>query len=246
MKRMKIALMALMAVFMGTTFTSCLDSDNGPAAYPLSGLVDTGYLGSGVVITASNGVNFTVTNPEAMEFSFTGSTDTFYPRIASIAYNQVEGEDYTEGKTSYKVYYAGYYDYFFGGYPMKWDGDAESLTPINSLVYGGDAFGHILVAFTYYHKDLSFEDFSLFPYKWENNKLYLKLVHNKEVDTTSNKTSGMYLCFQSPPKASLQDQFPDIVFSGEDQDTVEVMIEADGEKDTKLSLESSFKAKFSN
>lgn len=244
MKRMKIALMAVVAIVMGTTFTSCLDSDNGPSTYPATGIVSD-YLGK-AVMTLADGVQLVISNPEQMKFSFTGSETSFYPVVATIAYQEIEGQDYTEGKTSYNVSFAGYYNdysYFFGGNSMVSEEDTESLTPLSSLVSAGEMSGYICVIFGYYHKDLSFADFSMYPYKWENNKLYFKLVHNKTVDTSSNKTSGMNMCFRLPGKSQLQSEFPDIVFSGEDQNTVDAMIVADGPNDKELSLESSFKIK---
>lgn len=244
MKRMKIALMAVVAIVMGTTFTSCLDSDNGPSNYPATGII--GEYAGRVSMTLGDGVQLVISNPEQMKFSFTGSENSFYPVVATIAYQEIEGQDYTEGKTSYNVAFAGYYNdysYFFGGNYMVSEERAESLTPLSSLVSGGEMSGYICVIFGYYHKDLTFNDFSMYPYKWDNNKLYFKLVHNKAVDTSSTKTSGMNMCFRLPGKADLRSEFPDIVFSGEDQDTVDVMIVADGADDKELSLESSFKVK---
>lgn len=246
MKQVKITLVAILAILMGTTFTSCLNSDDGPRTYPVSGVVSEYMLG--VRLTAGDGVTYNVSNSEQMKFSFPGSEVSFYPRIATFAYQQIEGEDYTEGKTSYEIYFAGYYNnysYFFGGDYMA-PGAVESLTPLSALASAGEMYGYICVIFGYYHKDFAFEDFSMYPYKWENNTLYFKLVHNKEVDTSANQALGMNLCFRLPERSDLQSEFPDIVFSGEDQDTVDVMIVADGANNTELSLESSFKAKIRN
>lgn len=246
MKQMKIVLMAIIAIVMGTTFTSCLDSDDSPQVYIASGVVSDMY---GTVMINSGDVRFVVNNSDDMTFSFSDSKETFYPTVATIGYNQIEGKDYTEGKSSYDVYFVGYYNAYFGGNPMSLN-ESESLTPIYGIIANsnggnsvGAAFNYLLVEFTYHHgKEFEFSDFNMYPYKWENNKLYVKFVHSAEVDHSStDNVSSLALCFQFPSKAVLENKFPEIAFTGEDSNEITVVLTADGPNDREIET-SSFKA----
>jgi len=230
MKRMKIALMAMFAIFMGTTFTSCLDSDDSPATFQEIGNIEEFY----GTLSSDYGYSFTIQNFTDMKL-----TDGSYPKRAIIYYNEVEGEDYKTEKTSYKAYFAGYRQLLYTGAITYTE--PESETPIYSL---GEAFGsgnYLNIGFTITYDKESTDpvtDIVLYPYEVKSGVLYCKIVQIESVGT-STTTSGLYMSFLMPYKTQLQSQpqFEGLTFSGDDNNIIELVVVAENSTGNEISLE---------
>jgi hypothetical protein len=217
MKQMKIAVIAMLAVLMGTTFTSCLNSDNGTAEY--TDIVTIDYLGH---VISDYGYRLEVQNPSAMQ-----STDKTYPDRAMIAYNRVDGEDYSEGKSSYKVYFTGYYAVMYIGETST--EEVESVTKINALGADSWASGNYLNIGVNISYDKSIEpgsDLKLYPYEVKNGVLHCKLVHTVKVEGTN--TSSLYMSFPLPSKTNLSSQFEGLNFTGDGKNIIDIVVVAEG------------------
>jgi hypothetical protein len=226
MKQMKIAVIAMLAVLMGTTFTSCLNSDNGPAEY--TDIVTIDYLGR---VRSDYGYILDVQNPSAMQL-----TDKSYPDRAMIVYNRIDGEDYSEGKSNYKVYFTGYYAVMYLGEVAT--NEVESATKINALGFDNWASGNYLnisLIINYDENTKPESDLKLYPYEVRNGVLYCKLVHTAKVEGT--KTSSLYMSFFLPSKTYLQSpQFEGLNFTGDDKNIIDIVVLAEGTDGEELKL----------
>lgn len=242
MKRMKITLIAVMAIIMGITFTSCLNSDNSPGTSFATGMV---YSGISTYFVTDNGIRLNFNNPSDLELVNSDKT-TYYPKRAVIMYKEIEGEDYSPGKTNYNVSFAGYYIVFFVHDHMSSKDDVESLTPIYSIQESFEGSNYLNIAFQYYYNsDTRENDFSMYPYKWENNKLYFRLVHTKKVENGNLSTYNVYMSYNLPTKEELKTQFNDIQFTGTTNDTISIVVTAEGLSQQELSARE-FKGKIRN
>lgn len=224
MKRMKMALIAVMAIVMGTTFTSCLNSDSSPATAS-----DIGNINSlGGYVTSDNGYRLDIQNFTDMKL-----TDGSYPTRAIFYYQQIEGEDYTTEKNSYKVHFTGYYTILpIGEMPMT---EVEKKTLINALgteTWASGYYINVVFNINYDDKTDPKKDFVLCVDKKKTEEknsgvLYCKLVHKTPVDTGA-KTSNLYMSFRLPEKSDLLDELPDLTLSGDNKNIIEIIITAEG------------------
>lgn len=229
MKQMKIALVAMLAIFMGTTFTSCLDSDNSPNTYTDIVNFDSSFEFTGKV-SSDAGHTLEIQNPSNMK-----GTDGYYPERAMIGWQEVEGADYTAGQKSYKAYFTQYYVIYEKG--QTWMSDVSSVTPINKIesnVIGiGASGGYMNIAFniTYEEDNITPKSDLIFhPYEVKNGVLYCKIVQTKAVDTSKAKTGSLYMSFPLPSRSQLQSSslLDKLELTGEDKNIYKLVITADG------------------
>jgi len=232
MKRMKIALVAMLAIFMGTTFTSCLDSDDSPNTYTDIVYIDSSFEFTGQA-SSDAGYTLEIQNPSSMK-----ATDGTFPKRAMIGWQEIEGADYTAGQKSYKAYFSQYYIIYDIGQTSMSEG--TSVTPINKIesnVIGIGVSGNYMnIAFniTYDENTKPEYDFTFYPYDVKSGVLYCKIVHTKTVDTEKAKTGSLYMSFPLPYKSVLESQFEGIEFTGEDKKTIKIVVTADGPNETLL------------
>ncbi len=225
MKQIKFALIAAFAILIGSTFTSCLGSDDGENEYSDNVTIYPIY----EAVISDAGLRYEVQNFTAMQY-----TDGTYPSRASIVYKHIDGEDYTSGKASYKVSFVGYRAIFYVGSMLY--NDTPSLTPINSLseAWGGGNYLNIAFNMTYNNSTAPDTDFTLYPYKVENGVLYCKLIHTVAVNSTT--TGLVYMSFYLPTKSNLQAEFSDLTFTGDNSNIIEVVVTAEGTDGQEISL----------
>lgn len=240
MKRMKIMMIAMMAIVMGVSFTSCLDSDSGPEAFPeMVNIVD--FMGIPTV-TSDAGYQLDVQNISNMK-----ANDGSYPKRAMVWFEKVEGEIYDSGKSSYKVVFRSY-SYVLNIGNVSYDQEIESVTPINSFIYydgqqqtqivfGSGKYLNFCMNVTI-DDDTNFEnDFVLNPSKVENGVLYCNVLHTKEVSDKDNESGYLYMSYILPSKGVLQERFPDLTFTGEDNNIIEVVLVAEGKNEQEIKTE---------
>ena len=178
MKQMKLALMALVAVFMGMTFTSCLDSDNDPTEYAY--VTINNYLGYVTSMTTDNGLTLIPQNPQAMTEATGG-----IPFRAHVSYELAEGEKYQNNVTEYKVYFKQYIETFFDA--SMSEEPVNSLSPIMGLGrIWCSVSGYLNIESAFYtDKNISDRDFGLFVKEVKDNTIHFKMVLNKEIEKSS-------------------------------------------------------------
>lgn len=237
---MKIALMAVLAVVMGTTFTSCLDSDNGPDTFPeVVNIVD--FMGIPTV-TSDAGYELDVQNISKMKLN-----DGTYPSRAMVSFERVEGEIYDSGKSSYKAIFDGYYYLLNVGQVIN-EVEVESLSPINSfiisgqqqqqqVVYGSGKYLNFYVEFTADDNTKLESDIILQYAKVEDGVLYCNVIHKEEVGEKDKKNVYAYMSYLLPLKSELKQKFPDLTFTGEDNNIIEIVLVAEGKNEQELKTE---------
>ena len=104
MKHMKIALAAMLAVVMGTTFTSCLNSDRDDVNYAY------------VTINTSMGIITSLTTDDGYELVPQNASQMIYngsiPKRAYIAFKLLEGEKLSSNSSA-RVSFVDYYDILY-------------------------------------------------------------------------------------------------------------------------------------
>ena len=222
MKRIKIMMMIAVAIFMGTTFTSCLNGDNERVEYDWVVIEEAGMYG--LYVTTDAGVSLNIANSSAMELSLGG--DRFYPKRAAIYYTLADGEEKTKGKTELNVVFKTYALIPNVGEfaPMK----VESKTPFHRLVEIGCGSNYVDVILEhYYSNDTKVDHFSMFADRAEGSTLYLKVVDTQELESLHEFGESMF-SFPMPSKQMLQLQFPELTMLGSTGDSINVKIIAEG------------------
>ena len=235
MKRMKIALVAMFAIFMGTTFTSCLDSDDSPNSYMEIVTIDDYTIEFTKKVKSDAGYTLEIQNPTSMQL-----TDKSYPRRALIGWQEIEGADYTPGQSNYNAYFSGYYIIYSIGNTTMFD--VTSVTPINRIEANATGIGvsgnylNLIFNITYDDNTDPEDDFELYFKEVKNGMLYCKLVHTEAVETSKAKTGSHSMSFPLPSKGQLQSysQFADLEFTGDDKKTIKLVVTADGPNDTEI------------
>lgn len=220
MKQMKVLMVAMMAI-LGITFTSCLDSDSTPAQYAAIGEIN--HLTQSM--RTDDGVTLYLQNFSALKYN------DEYPKRALVYYQYIDGKDYTAGKTSYEVYFTGYYSVFNeGDFSMV---EVESKTPIYAFggeypyIFNSGNYLNFEVAITYDENTNPEEDLMLYPYDVKNGVLYCKLVHKAELSGTT-KNALVYMSFLLPEKSKITSEFDGLTFTGDDNNVIEVVVTAEG------------------
>ncbi|NDV66754.1 NigD-like C-terminal domain-containing protein [Bacteroides sp. 224] len=225
MKQIKFLVLAF-TILLGTTFTSCLDSDDSPATYYAFATVNNNMLGY-ITLTTDDGLTLTPANPTDMKYS-----NGDYPDRVYIAYNLVEGQEMQQGITKYDIKFLGYMNEVAA--PDYSSEPVESKTYIYQLAEEGWAannYLNIAVSIKYGEDTNTKTDFALYPDKVEDNVLYFRLVHKEEV-AKANGTYSYYMSFFLPTKSSLQSKFEELEFSGDNNDEIQVVITAEEGEDT--------------
>ncbi|NDV83519.1 hypothetical protein [Bacteroides sp. 51] len=240
MKQMKIALMALVAVFMGTTFTSCLDSDSDNTLQAFVTINSGGglYVSS---LKTEDGLTFIPQNPQQMVKS-----DGSIPERAFISYELFEGESFKEGVTEYKIVFKSY-DMEFQELSASYE-PKESVTPLLGI-YDYPlwaANGYLNVCFAhYYDKDVSTSDFSLFIDRVENNIVYFKIACTTNIEkgnTYTNQAISYYL----PTESTVKEQYPNLTADKDGYYSAYVVCEGldQAGEETELKTTSTIKVQF--
>jgi hypothetical protein len=198
---MKIALVAILAVLMGTTFTSCLKSNSNKTNYAY---VTIKSLMGHITLTTDDGYELIPQNASQMTL-----TDGSIPERAYIAFELFEGETLSSNNTSAKINFIQYYDILYVRYMSEQP--VETVTPLLALsenIWSARGYLNVAVAYYTYNGDSS-DDFSLYIDKVENNVIYFKLVFTKEVEKT-NTYSTKSLSYILPSEEDIKAKHPDL------------------------------------
>lgn len=237
MKHFKFLAIAL-TILMGTTFTSCLDSDSGPMEWMTTVTINNDGI-FGVSVKGDDGITYYVQNPTAMQLK-DGDGLGYYPERAVIVYTLSDGEVATDEKTSYKVDFSRYYLIFHVN-DLSYDDTQESKTPIIELStpswqgeWAGGYYLNLAFRALVDDEDSKQEDYVLFVDEVDGDNLYLKLVQTREV--TNNYSDGyvLYYSFRIPNKYDLESEFG-LDLSNDSK--INVVVRADGKSGTQLKTE---------
>lgn len=222
--------MAVMAIVMGTTFTSCLNSDSESSwdgyAY---GTVDLSYL------LVDGGLKFYPTNMSTLKDS-----NGELPERVFFSYKLVEGQEITEGKTNYDISIVS-----FASLPVRrLTADPDTIGNVSGVPVGeGQGIsqftsnsvwaynGYFNLGFvTSYDSKTSFDHFDLFPNDVIDGVLYMRLHQNQKIVSTSGNIE-LLMSFKPFTKMELSDQledkYADLNFFGTASDSVKVVVVAD-------------------
>ncbi len=219
MKAMKLVMMAVFAVLMGSTLTSCLDSgDSRPYGYSWVTIQSSIY-GDGISsVKSDDGYTFNILNPSFLKLG-TGA-DAFYPERAFISYYLPEGTIVEEGKTEYDIEVNGatYYSLAIKDAELE---SIESKTDVNLELLGAGN-NYIDVCFTTYMKeDAKNEDFKLIlKQSEEKNTLSAEMINMVEVDNSSGQNTRHMISYKVPYKQSINSRYPDLEYLGQNQDSI--------------------------
>ncbi|NDV58407.1 hypothetical protein [Bacteroides sp. 519] len=227
MKAMRFLMMAVLTVFMGTTLTSCLDSDGGnyPDG-PFAVTIAESYLG-GLSVKADNGYTFNVSNPGAMELKYTDGT-ALTPTRAIIYVYLAEGEEWTKDKTTYNVSFAQDYGYMYFSQAvngMTYE-PLETETPVyTEYFYFGNGYFDVALS-TFHLKDFSLSDFKLCVTGVEGETIKMKLMNSEELKSTdSGVTGGNFYISYIAPGQEIKNYYPELKTFGTTNDSVYVQLE---------------------
>lgn len=228
MKQIKIALTAILAIIMGTTFTSCLDSDSGPETF--SDFV-TVNMSLGIPTSLKGDEKSYTYTPSS--FEYLKYSDGSYTKRALIYFQLADGEVITEGKTSYNIVITGVYQDLIGSEFCEED----TLThkpgvPFVSLENYWGANGYLTVQFgaNYNSSSTHLGLFNMYVdvEKTEGSTLYVRLNHNEDLSNYSGSTY-IYRSFLIPSKSeieALKEDNPEFNLDYMTNDTVNVKIVA--------------------
>ncbi|MDR0658714.1 MAG: hypothetical protein LBG18_07275 [Mediterranea sp.] len=198
MKHMKIALAAMLAVVMGTTFTSCLNSDRDDVNYAYV-TINTSM---GIITSLTTDDGYELVPQNASQMTLDGSI----PKRAYIAFKLLEGEKLSSNSSA-RVSFVDYYDILYVR-DMS-DGLVETATRLLAISQDiWSANGYLNVAAAYYSYTVdSPDDFSLYIDRIEDNTIYFKLAFTKEVEETSTY-SAKSLSYILPSEEEIKESYP--------------------------------------
>lgn len=234
---MKFMMAAVVAVFMGTTLTSCLDSDGGTYSDGFGWYeVSEGGIFGGVILRDDNrDITLVPQNPSKLLYS----SGTEYPKHIYAAFSFPEGDPgFVDGKTSYDVIIDNWSDVF-----VKNLCNPDTLTHTNSAIrsfeegYTWASHSYLTLEFTAPRlTNTSLEHFDAYPVSAEGNVLYMKFNQNQEVKSGTELSAKGMVSFKLPHKMEIISKFPELEFFGSSNDSVYVVVTADtyGNEDTKL------------
>lgn len=220
MKAMRFMMMAVIAAFMGTTLTSCLDSDSGEQSdYDLVTISSS----MGVSFVKSDaGITYNVLNYSSLEIKF-DSGETLVPRRAVISFDLADGEVYQEGKTTYDIVFKGYYWYS----EIVSSVDLESVESETELVVTNLTSGNGYLDVTFQTpalKDFNLSDYKVFVDKVEGNTIYINMVNPLDIEKPDGTLSAM-VSYMLPSKFAIENKFPELETFGANNDSVYVKFE---------------------
>lgn len=239
MKRMKIALMAVFAIVMGTTFTSCLNSDN-ESVYDFYDVVTyTDYSAYGrAFICDTYGYTVYPTNGN----SLFGSGD--YPERACLYFKLKEGEVLTEGKTSYEAAIVPEYSYAI---TVKEFCDKKDTLNIDNedTEYGKGSptfsaiaqptptnnYLNVIFKAAVSQQKSHMQYFNIYPEKAEGNTLYVTLHQDEVTENETSVSAEIFMNFRLPQAYKLKDMLGDLEyekleFFGPKNDSINIVINA--------------------
>lgn len=232
MKQIKFLMAIAFAVLMGTTVTSCLDSDGGDYA-DLRGIV-TVYESMGMVALVFDdlpGYSFYPTNPDAIKY-----TNGYYMERGFVSLDLVDDETITENKKSYNVYIRSndyLYDIPVREFCTRPDTIAATKT-ISSLDKNGwGANGYLNVLLSVSYKEYQTQVFDIYPVKAEDDKLTLKLEHSYG-GKDANLQGSTYHSFRVPSLYELENLLSQLELGTITpvNDSIYVKVQAEGNYET--------------
>ena len=237
MKAMRFMMMMVIAAFMGTTLTSCLDSDGGDQS-DFDLVTISSFMGASLV-KSDAGVAYNVLNSSSLEIKFENG-ETLIPRRAVISFDLAEGEVYQEGKTSYDIIFKGYYWYSETVCSVDIEPvESETELVVNKLTSGN---GYLDITFqTLALKDFNLSDYKVFVSKVEGNTVFVNMVNPLEIEKPDGTLAAM-VSYMLPSKYTMETKFPELETFGTNNDSVYIKFEPKvGQYDT-----AKFKAKLNN
>jgi hypothetical protein len=194
MKRMKIALMAMLVALTGTTFTSCLNSDGGLAWDTTAVVTVEEFMGS-VVLLTDDGYKFKPSNPALLQYE-----NGTYAKRCEIALSWNEGVvfDGDRSKTyGITIIQTGYV------YPIRNFCDQVDtikndypISEVTSQFWGAN--GEYLTATWSYKGNSQYDavSFDMYPEAVENNVLIMRL--RQSVGSPGYNTFTYFTSFTLP------------------------------------------------
>ncbi|NDW11508.1 hypothetical protein D0T50_01220 [Bacteroides sp. 214] len=215
MKNLKTWAFAMMILFVGTTLTSCLNSDDSAPQGIARGMLSAG----GLYLYTDDGFTLNIQNPTAMKL-----TDGTYPDRVVIVFSMMDGEDFESGKTKYNVNFD-YYSSIMGMCEFS-EEPVEQNTPIVALKGLTSGQGYLDVwARYYYDKESALSDFTLYADRVEDGTLVFKFVQSGKVVNKYEETDTAF-SFDLPYRNYIETEFPDVKFFGTTNDSISVKVVA--------------------
>jgi hypothetical protein len=198
---MKIALMAMLAVWMGTMFTSCLNSDGGDSWDTTAIVTVKDYMGVPTLLT-DDGYTFIPSNPSLLQYS-----DGTYAKRCEIAFSWNEGVVFDNDRDkTYKItiVQTGYV------YPVREYYNQvdiiENDFSINEVTQFWGANGEYLtVSWKFYYTNTNEAiGFELYPESVEDDVLVMRL--RQSLGTSGTNTSAYFMSFTLPTLSYINDK----------------------------------------
>ncbi|GEM_PF-3425505 len=235
---MRILMLAVLTVFMGFSFTSCLDSGE---SIPQPDVVDYvtitgGFMGVGLNVKTDNGLTLNVKNPGAMEITLTGG-DKFTPTRALACFYFAEGEVYEKDKTEYDVLFASDYvyqvvspGYFYVSQEysdfMTTPLDTKTKVQVDLMAFGGSYLDTYIRGLVY-EDEFKLSDFKLCITGVENETIKAKVMNLTEIPSDENKakylTAGV--SFRAPSVRQMEHEYPELKPFGSSNDSVYLLLD---------------------
>lgn len=231
MKQIKL-LMAALALIMGVSFTSCLDSGDSGDVWDLGGYMTVQqYMGS-VTLLMDNGVIIYPTNSSDLILDTKNGT---YPERVVAYCKLLEGDEFSENKKSYQAQVISWSQVPVKAFCTLPDTiNAEKVIPLQSVYGGWAANGYINASFVFNYTGAAF-DFELYPEAAENDKLTLRLKQTAGSAGSGQLVEYVY-SFRQPSLSALQEQLEEMGLSQLTpvNDSISVTIIGTGEHDSDL------------
>jgi hypothetical protein len=214
MKRVSFLVSVLLSAVIGLSFTSCLNSEGDsswdyaayvtvPDMYPYYGLLD------------DNGYTFNPTNPSALAYA--NQPDTYVQR-ALVYLKLAEGEQFVEGKLSYKVTIVD-----ATGIPTEeFNTRPDTLTHDYGLrglseAWGINGYINVGISFNYDESaKLGMEQmFDAYDTKLSNDTMYVKLQQSSGGGDNAYQSATYLMSFKAPERYELIGRHPGSSISGD-------------------------------
>lgn len=194
-----------MAVLLGTTFTSCLNSNNESSWDGMAyATLQEGTFG-GVTLLGDDGITYTPNNPTALQY-----TNGDFPDRVMFYYKFVEGEFFSKEKTKYNISvvtasvipvrdFTTRPDTIQNDYKMK---------KLESVWMG--AQGYLNTVFSFYYKTDAIIGFEMHPVKAGNDTLYVKLQHTIGGGEDTYNSGNILISFKMPNQYEIKSKYPEL------------------------------------
>ncbi|MCD7898608.1 MAG: hypothetical protein LUH22_01650 [Bacteroides sp.] len=233
MKQIKFLMVVALAIFMGTTMTSCLDSNDGDYPDIQSFVtVDKSSMWETISLLTDDGYTLLPTNPSFLEIS-----SGVYPDRAFVYAKYANDEQFTEGKTTYNVTLTNGYSIPTKEFCTQPDTivNATDLTSLNKYFWAANGYLNLEIGFTY--DSNKYQAFDIYPTEVDGDELTLKVVHSYGSSNNSYGTSTTIYSFEMPYEFEFNNLLNELELGPLTpvQDSIYVTVIGDGSYDSTLS-----------